>query len=225
MINFKTISIFALAVIGLQSCKTASSNTLWVSGVKTDCETAAGMTKCLNVQRGEELDAQPWQTLTSNIDGFQFEEGFAKKITIKSEKMDAKDVPADALSMKYTQVKELRKIADDKTALSGSWVLANLDGKPLNRMIVLPTLNIDLAKMQVSGNGGCNTYSGGFKSLNSKEMRLGDMLNTMMACNNENIEAQYLKKLSTADYYTVRVDILTIYNKFGDNILSFYKKK
>lgn len=225
MINFKTLSIIALATIGLQSCKTAtSSNILWVSGIKTECAAGAGTMNCLNIQNGEELDAQPWQKYYSDIEGFQFEEGTVKKIKVDKIKIDPKDTPADASSLKYKMIKEIRTLPDARLDLKGSWELANMDGKPINKMIVLPTLNIDLSKMQVSGNGGCNGYSGQIENLNSKEMYLGDMLSTLKACSNENIEADYFKKLATADFYTVKFKILTIYNKFGENILSFYKK-
>lgn len=122
-------------------------------------------------------------------------------------------------------VKELRKLPDTRLDLKGSWVLANMDGKPLNRMIVLPTLDFDVSKMLISGNGGCNTYSGQIAKLEAKHMKLGNMLNTAMACANENIEAKYLKKLATADHYTVKGEILTMYNKYGENILSFFKTK
>ena len=225
MISLKSFGIIALAVIGLQSCKTASNNTLWVSGMKTECSTGAGTTNCLNIQKGEELDAQPWQNFYSNIEKFEFEEGYLKKIKISTSKINAKDVPADGSSIRYTMVKELRKIPDARVELKGSWILANMDAKPLNRMIVLPTLDFDLTKMQFSGNGGCNTYSGQITSLETKHMKLGDALTTLKACGNENIEAKYLQKLATADFYTVNAGILTMYNKFGENILSFFKTK
>lgn len=89
MINFKTLSILALAAIGLQSCKTASSNTLWVSGVKTECTAGAGTMQCLNIQNGEELDAQSWQNFYSDIKNFQFEEGYLKKIKVTKRKLMA----------------------------------------------------------------------------------------------------------------------------------------
>lgn len=225
MINFKTLSIIALAAIGLQSCKTATSNTLWVSGVKTECTEGAGTMQCLNIQNGEELDAQPWQKLNSEIKNFQFEEGYLKKIKVSKTKSVRANVPADASSLQYSMVKELRKIPDTRLDLKGSWVLANMDGKPLNRMIVLPTLDFDVSKMQFSGNGGCNTYSGEIAMLEAKHMKLGDMLKTAMECANENIEGNYLKKLATADHYSVKGEILTMYNKYGENILSFFKTK
>jgi len=224
MISLKSFGIIALAAIGLQSCG-STNNTLWVSGIKTECDAGAGTKNCLNIQQGEELDAQPWQNFYSDIENFEFEEGYLKKIKISKSKINAKDVPADASSVKYTMVKELRKIQDVRSELSGSWVLANMDAKPINKMVVLPTLDFDLAKMQFSGNGGCNSYSGQIVSLESKHMKLGNSLSTMKACNNENIEAKYLKKLATADYYLLKAGILTMYNKYGENVLSFFKAK
>lgn len=109
---------------------------------------------------------------------------------------------------------------------SGDWTLATMSNSPINRMVVLPTMNIDAENMIISGSGGCNRYSGAITKLNAATLNISDKVRaTMMACNNENIETDFLQKLSLANTYEVKNDLLTVFDKNGTNILTFIKKK
>lgn len=111
-----------------------------------------------------------------------------------------------------------------KEKTSGSWTLATLNDSPINRMVAVPTLEIDTDAMRVFGNSGCNTYNGPLEALNSKEFKVSDKIaSTMMACNTENIEGTYLQTLATATKYEVKNGMLKLYNKTGKNVLSFIK--
>ena len=112
-----------------------------------------------------------------------------------------------------------------KTA-TGDWLLASMNNAPINRMVVVPTLQIRASEMLLSGNAGCNQYSGQIEKLDAKSFMVSDkIVSTMMACNNENIESEYLQKLSMASSYEVKEDKLMVYDKAGKNILSFIKNE
>lgn len=111
-----------------------------------------------------------------------------------------------------------------KEKTSGSWTLATLNENPINRMVAVPTLEIDVEAMRIFGNAGCNTYNGPLEALNSNEFKVSDkIVSTMMACNNENIESEYLQTLATATKYDMKNGMLKLYNKSGKNVLSFIK--
>ncbi len=113
-----------------------------------------------------------------------------------------------------------------KETATGNWLLATMNDAPINRMVVLPTLTIDGATNTISGNGGCNTYNGPIEKLTSSAFMVSDkMISTLMACDKENIESQYLLTLSKANTYNVKNDMLNVYDKSGKKILSFIKNQ
>ncbi len=109
---------------------------------------------------------------------------------------------------------------------TGDWLLASMNNAPINRMVVVPTLQIKSSEMMLSGNAGCNQYSGQIEKLDATSFIVSDkIVSTMMACNNENIESEYLQKLSMASTYDVKNGKLMVYDKAGKNILSFIKNE
>jgi len=221
--KFKNIIPFVAGLIILQSCSTPKNDILWVGGFKTECDSGAGKSECMLVHKGEELNVENWDNFYSNIEGIEYEEGFMKKIEVKKEELQAKDVPADASSLKYTLVKEIEKKMDPRAALSGNWALATINGGNINKMIVIPTLNIDLSKMLISGNGGCNLYSASIEKLTSNEILIQESLGTLMECANDNIELKYHKTLSSVKAYVVNNRILSLSDKDGNVILSYIR--
>ena len=70
----------------------AASNTneiWWISGIKTECSGVAEKMNWLNIHKGENTNDPNWENLYSSIEGFEFEEGFLKKIEVKVSKFMA----------------------------------------------------------------------------------------------------------------------------------------
>ena len=196
----------------------------WVSGFKTECESVEKV-NCLAVHKNENISNPNWENLYSNIEGFEFEAGYLKKIEIKMEKLDPKNVPADASSVKYTLVKELKKEVDARTNIIGKWMLNRLNDKPISRSVQVPSMEIDLNQMRVSGSGGCNKYFGAIEKLTTNMIQFGEIASTKMACFNNDIERDYHKVFSTVKTYLVEGDNLTFYNATGNKILSYTKQE
>ncbi|MCB9202953.1 MAG: DUF4377 domain-containing protein [Flavobacteriales bacterium] len=220
--NFSLI-VISIVMLTLQSCSSSKNNVYWINSFKSDC-VGVGPMKCLNVYKGEDLENAKWQNFYSKIEGFNFEEGMLTKIKVKEEKLNPENVPADASSIKYTLVEVLEKKEDSRMHLNGNWILATLDGNPINRMVKIPTLEIDIAKQLLSGNGGCNNYTSSIKSLTLEKIELYPVVSTKKACINKNIENEYLKLLNSIKSYTVQGEKLTLYNQENKEILSFLKK-
>lgn len=228
--NFKIIFSSLMALILFQSCATTKNTmndttTFWVGGYKTEAAAGAGKMQVLNIHRGENLDNPQWEHFYANIDGFQFEAGYLQKIEVKEEKLDKNEVPADASSIKYTLVKVLDKQKDLRTELNGSWTLARLNDHPLNRMVAVPTMSIDLSQKQISGNGGCNNFTGKIQNLTASKIDLGPVASTKKACLNKNVEPEFYPALNSISTFQLQGNNLTFYDANGAKVLAFIKKE
>ncbi|WGH75138.1 META domain-containing protein [Tenacibaculum tangerinum] len=213
-------------IILLQSCgstQKVNEETFWVSGLKTPCSAGAGKAMCLNVAKADNLEEANWENFYAPIEGFNFKEGQLQKIKVSVEKLNASEVPADASSLKYTLKEVLETQPDNRVYLSGGWTLSRLKGGPLNRMVVVPTMNIQLDKKLISGNGGCNNYTMAIKNSNNTTLSLGAPAMTKKACMNKNVEPQFGEALSEINSYKADESNLTFYNESGEEVLAFVK--
>lgn len=226
--NVKIILSSLIALIIFQACST-SKNTVeqnsifWVSGFKTEASAGAGTRQVLRIHRGGELDDPQWENFYAPIEGFEFEEGYLQKIEVKEEKLDASEVPADASSIKYTLVKVLDKQKDLRTELNGKWALIRINTNLLNKMIVIPTLMVDLSKMVISGNSGCNNYTGKIRQLSASHIALAPIASTEKMCANRNIEDEFQKALNTINTFQIKDAQLSFYDQDGKEVLAFLK--
>ncbi len=214
------------SIILLSSCVTTTkTNTFWTSGYKTEASGGAGKMQVINIHKGDDLDKGTWEYFYTPIQGFEFEEGYMQKIEVKETKIDPSKVPADASSIRYDLVKVIEKQKDTRMEIHGDWTLATINNNPINRMVILPSLNIDLTKMQISGNGGCNILSGKIESITKSSIKLGPIMATLKACIEPNIESEYFLELNNIKSYEVKNSMLTFVNEKGENILSFIKRQ
>lgn len=81
--------------------------------------------------------------------------------------------------------------------LSGSWKIVSVNGKPVGKTEKQPQLVFDVAQKRVHGNAGCNTINGAFtqEEGQANSLRFGQMISTMMACPDMEVEALILKAL------------------------------
>lgn len=216
--------IFSLLLVAtLFSCST-QKNVYWVNSSKVDC-VGVGPMSCMQVQKGNTMEEAQWQNFYSSIDGFDYEPGYIYKLQVKEKRLPKDEVPADASSIKYTLVKVLDKQMDNRAFANGKWLLARINGGPINRSIVLPTLEIDLDNNRIFGSGGCNTYSGPILELSQEVIELGNAVSTRKACINRNIEATYLKTLSQVKSYKANQAELVLLDENGEEVLAFIRQQ
>jgi heat shock protein HslJ len=113
--------------------------------------------------------------------------------------------------------------AGSPTDIEGQWtVTAFNNGNDAVVSVALGstiTMNFD-NEGQVSGNGGCNQYSGGY-SLDGSNISIGPLRSTMMACPDEAVgtqESQFLAALDAAETWSLSGPQLEIRGD-GDAIL------
>lgn len=223
--NIVRLMIILITVALIQSCSSSKNRIFWVSGVKIECSSGAGKTACLNVHRGVDIANPNWENFYAPIDGFDFIEGYLQKIEVRETKLDNTEIPADASYVKYTLVKVLDQQKDNRTELNGSWKLVKINANPLNRMVVVPAMTIDLSKNILAAHGGCNDFSGKIKLLTQTSISLGEVAGTAKACINKNIETEFKQALNSIASYDVNNETLTFFNENDKEVLRFLKNE
>ena len=113
-----------------------------------------------------------------------------------------------------------------ESALAGKWEVTGFyTGTAITSPVVGSKLTADFAKGQVSGNGGCNTFSGSY-TLNGNSIKIGPLAATQRACLEDDIttqEQQYLAALELADTFTVTGARLDLQRADGGIAVTFVK--
>jgi len=222
----KTIGLilFALLITECSSTNIDFKETVyWVNSTKVDC-TGVGKMNCLQVQNGNELDLnKEWNLFYSQIIGFDYEPSFIYKLNIKEETIE--NPPADGSSIKYTLIEVLEKKQDTRYNIHDIYILKSIHGKELqlSDLKKQPNLEINITKMMISGNNGCNNYSGSITELNDKNINFGLLAETRMLCKNMEIPTQFSEAISNTKSFKKDSEDLHFINELGITLLTFKK--
>ena len=201
-----------------QSCESTKNQIMWVSGYEILCSSDSDSTNCLRIHLGEDIKNPKWEVIQSNIKDFKFEEGYLRKIEVKSEK-----VSDDPTLINYTFIKELDKQIDPAAVVKGSWTLNSLNNNEIDKNLEPPTLNIDLSSMLCSGIGDCNNYSGEINLSEVDKIEFSNILSTLKACLNGSMEQEYFDALREVASFQMEDRYLIFSDASGKRILSFTK--
>ena len=103
------------------------------------------------------------------------------------------------------------------------WALTAIKGLSLDKLKFtagVPTMEIFVEDLKVSGFGGCNNYFAYIKGLGDKDFSLGPVASTKMYCINID-EIQYLNQLEKIESYQLSKIQLDFYR--GDTLLLSFK--
>ncbi|MCB0468045.1 MAG: DUF4377 domain-containing protein [Aequorivita sp.] len=217
-------SAIALNTCEKNSTEKAEETILYVNSSKVDC-TGVGKMKCLQTQESVTLKPNDWKNFYGNIEGFEFEPGYIYKLAVKKEKLDPATVPADASTLKYSLVKVIEKNKDEKMRLDDTWALKSINNEAIDSETFQkqPILEIQLNKMKIFGNDGCNNMFGSIKSLNENNITFGALGGTKMACPNMEISSKYTSVLGKTKTYKIDDLQLYFYDADGNELLRFEK--
>lgn len=220
MNKFFTIVLIS-ATLFLQSCST--SKTFWVNSTKSECSAGAGNTQCILISKDESIKNTQWEFFYSNIEGFNFKYGYFQKIKVKISELNKSEVPADASSLKYSLIKVVEEIQDNRIKLNDIWVAKLIFGEKINQNNNLPILEINIAKMQVIGNDGCNHYSGVINVLTETEISFSNIASTRKMCADMAIPNTYNKALSITSNYSLIGTNLIFFDNEGNQTIELIK--
>ena len=84
---------------------------------------------------------------------------------------------------------------------------------------VKPTIHLDFEKNMVSGNAGCNNYSGTIIQ-KGNQLKFGNLVATKMYCGNMKIEKEFLHKMGTVRSFKIENSQFLLYNEANELVLS-----
>ncbi|MDR1761793.1 MAG: META domain-containing protein [Bacteroidales bacterium] len=93
------------------------------------------------------------------------------------------------------------------------WKLVEINGKPIAEMTFAtePFIEFDRETKRVSGNSGCNNFSGEFEiDTMVNRIRFSNMVATKKACLDMTVETQLLEILSVVDNYSRNETMLSL---------------
>lgn len=111
-------------------------------------------------------------------------------------------------------------------AIVGSWtVLSYYSGNAITSVLAGATLTAEFTESEISGNAGCNSYSGPYE-VDGDAITIGPLASTRMACESDELtkqEADYLAALDLARSFAVVGDRLDLFRD-GGTIAATYEK-
>ena len=137
-------------------------------------------------------------------------------VTISYKKNDAHD---------YENYKGCGNYLPDER-LNAKWELESINSKPINKgnfKLKIPVIEFNLAEKRVSGNAGCNSFSGPIEILGEK-IKFGNLISTKMACQDMNFENEFFKGIAndTIPYY---ITPGKLHLQFSTDTVFVYKKE
>ena len=82
-----------------------------------------------------------------------------------------------------------------------------------------PTMILDFDKNVISGNAGCNHYSGGFVVKGNK-IKIDNVVGTKMYCQNMKIEKEFFKNLATISSFNVKDNQFLLFNDANELVMT-----
>lgn len=221
------IIIIALSGCATKKIQTTSAEIWWVNGSKVDC-LGIGPMKCLQIQKSDTIQPGNWQNFYTEIDGFNFQNGYLFKIKVREEKLNPAKVPADGSSVKYKLVEILEKMPDPRFALNDLWVLEAINGETVkkpenNDQRPLPAIEINVTEMRVMGSDGCNRLTGSITKLENGEIELGPVAQTKKLCLDTDIPDRFNAAFAQSKKYRRDGLLLIFSDDSGKELLRFKK--
>lgn len=136
-----------------------------------------------------------------------------------------------ALSMNHIPSKNLEnnKMAFTKNAdlplQNTHWKLVELAGKQIPVNATSKEMFIVLKNdSTVTGNGGCNAFSGDYSLGKNNKISFGELVRTNVLCPGIDFERTYLNAIATTDHYQIMGNMLSLQHKFT-SVAKFIAKK
>ena len=103
------------------------------------------------------------------------------------------------------------------------WVTVAIEGNPINRMVTAPRLEINLTKMQVMGNDGCNNFSGNIKNIDNNTINFATIVSRKKSCRNMETANRFNKALIASASYKIENGVLVFFDRNGNEALKLQK--
>ena len=134
-----------------------------------------------------------------------------RKFQVGENQLTQLDIDGNPITGNLADHYRLQKLDD---ALVGKyWKLVEVNGQPVQPGSTQkePFIRLTAVSNRVEGSGGCNGVGGTYTLASPNRIRFSEMMGTMMACDNMDIERNMLQALQSADSYHVANDTLQLF--------------
>lgn len=106
----------------------------------------------------------------------------------------------------------LKKETGDAEIEDLRWYLTEMNGELIEEgaAMRLPNLSLNSVRKTVSGNDGCNSYSGNYNIPRKGKISFGAIASTEMYCEEDELSGDYYEALARVDEYFVEGNILVL---------------
>ncbi len=221
------IVMMVISGCATKKMQTKSAEIWWINGSKVDCS-GVGPMKCLQIHKSDTLQPGNWQNFYTEIEGFNFQNGYLFKVKVAEEKVNPAKVPADGPSKKYKLIEVLEKNPDPRFALHDLWVLEAINGETVkkpenNDQRPLPAIEINVTEMKIMGSDGCNRLTGSITKLENGEIELGPVAQTKKLCLDTDIPDRFNAAFAQTKKYHRDGLQLIFSDETGKELLRFKK--
>ena len=207
---------FVSLMVMLHACQ--STNTYWVNSSLSKTKPPMNTGRLL-VQEQDSIDPSAWEVLEKAIVGFDYHPGYIYQIEVRHKKRTSES--------QLELVRILSQEQDSRLLISGQWeviMLSNLKEGKVDSSSQQATLAIDLEKMSISGNDGCNYFSGKILTLTNTKIALGPLASTRKMCTNMAYADRFNQALILTDSYSISEGTLQLYDIEGQPLLWLKKQ-
>jgi heat shock protein HslJ len=119
------------------------------------------------------------------------------------------------VSENFHENKKTVKTINDLPLQNTHWQLIELNGKKIAANAASkPMYLVFKSDSTVKGNGGCNSFSGGYATGKNNEISFGELVRTNVLCPAIEYERNYLNALAKTNHYQIMGNTLSLQNKF-----------
>ena len=218
-INSFSFSLLLIISVLVACAEKDDSKVMWLNSTLIKCGDPANNKKCYEVSFEDELDSAKWQTYHNLIDSLVFEVGTFHKVRIK----ETKDENGRIAKVQLIEI--IEKQRDKVFDLYGVWVASELKGAPDMDTTDLPRIQIDIPGKRVMGSNSCNNFISKIQRLDKKRIKLGMMATSKKYCDDPVTPLTFSNALDSTRKYKIVDDVLTFFNKEGEELIKFSKSE
>jgi heat shock protein HslJ len=103
------------------------------------------------------------------------------------------------------------------------WTTTSMNKSPLNRMVTIPRLEINLSENKIFGNDGCNDFTASIKTATKADLEFNAIALTERMCIKVGVEDEFNKAMNAVKGYELEGLNLILTDSHGNEVLSFLK--
>ncbi len=122
------------------------------------------------------------------------------------------DVNGKLIESNLSEMYQLSKIENNSNLTNKHWTLFELNGELIDTSRD-PHLILHTEENRVTGNGGCNSFSGNYWLEENSKIIFSQLLSTKKYCLDVDYENRFMNVLQETNNYSLDGDTLTFYNR------------